>query len=110
MSRMSSKTNNMSNTLLIAIVVILCIIFMANSWVSNEIEETKKITTPAIPTVQTTRLNNALRNNSHANDESDETDYEAETGSKGEINSSVPKKKRQKIIYEIPLDDVNLVQ
>ena len=39
MSRMSSKMNNSSNTLLIAIVIILCIIFMANSWVSNEIEE-----------------------------------------------------------------------
>lgn len=107
---MASRTNNLSNTLLIVVVVIMCVIFMANSWVTHEIEETKKITTPANPTTQTMRLKNALRNNSQTNDQSAFLDSNELMSESGNELSETSKKKRQKIIYEIPLDDVNLVQ
>lgn len=107
---MASKTNNTSNTLLIAIVVVLCIIFMANSWVSGEIEGSQKITAPATVSTQPTRLNNALRNKNLAQTESALTDEDQEIQAEQIGSSPAPKKKRQKIIYEIPLDDVNLVQ
>ncbi|MGE0269000.1 MAG: hypothetical protein AB7S78_11160 [Candidatus Omnitrophota bacterium] len=107
---MAARTNNMSNTLLIVVVVILCAIFMANSWVSYEIEETKKITTPANPTTQKMRLNNALRTSSQTNDQSTFLDTSELMSEPDNELSATPKKKRQKIIYEIPLDDVNLVQ
>ncbi len=103
---MKSQSNNIGNTLLIIVVMTGCIIFMANTWVSSEMEDTRKITAPANP-LQTAQLSKPPRNNSRIQDESD-MDFDAP---KSENKfAAAPKKKRQKIIYEIPLDDVNLVQ
>ena len=103
---MRSSSNNLTNTLLIVVVIIGCVIFMANSWVSGEIENTQKITAPA-------NINQSFhkkpRNNSLANEGSTVNSNGMSSNSENEL-SAVPKQKRQKIIYEIPLDDVNLLQ
>lgn len=100
------KSHNASSALLMIAVVMLCMIFMANAWVSHEIEETQKIGAPATPAASLSPRRNML-----AQDRSGYTRSGplSETSS-DEVTSYKKTKKRQKIIYEIPLDDVHLVQ
>ena len=107
---MAAKKNNAINTLVIIIVVILCVIFMANSWVSSEIEQSN-VLSPAtaqgpVSSHKLSRIEPKTADNSHIRHQtpSDPSSVEA-VGA-----TPKKKKKRQKIIYEIPLDDVNLVQ
>ncbi|MBZ0166645.1 MAG: hypothetical protein K8I00_07535 [Candidatus Omnitrophica bacterium] len=101
------KSPNMSSAALTVVIVLLCMIFMANTWVSHEIEETQKISYPNNPH----QPQNSLRNNRLAQGRSDYTRSGAHAmASLEEVGKIKPTKKREKIIYEIPLDDVNLVQ
>lgn len=102
----SRSSNNASNALLMIAVIMLCMIFMANAWVSHEIEETKKIGTPAAPAASLSPRRNLLAHDRSAYARSDPL---SETSSQ-EVASYQKTQKRKKIIYEIPLDDVNLVQ
>lgn len=100
------KNHNASSSLLMIAVVMLCMIFMANSWVSNEIEETHKIGVPA-----PSPSSNSPRRNMLAYDRSGYVRSTPQTEAPSMEGESYRKsKKRKKIIYEIPLDDVNLLQ
>lgn len=106
MSR-KKKSANLSSAAFTVVIILLCMIFMANTWVSHEIEETQKISYPNNPQ----QPQNSLRNNRLAQGRSDFTRSGAHAmASFEEAGKIKTPKKREKIIYEIPLDDVNLVQ
>lgn len=107
---MAKKQNNAINTLVIIIVIVLCVIFMANSWVSSEIEQSNVIlpvTNQApVSSHKLSRIEPKAADNLHIRHQT------SADSSSVEASATTPKrkKKREKIIYEIPLDDVNLVQ
>jgi len=105
---MSAKKSNTINTLVVIIVVILCVIFMANTWVSSEIEQTQAISVSASPISSKKVSHN--RNVTGVMSDMDEYSYDENGDTSLSSTSGKSRKKRQKIIYEIPLDDVNLVQ
>ncbi len=105
---MSAKANKTLNTLVVLVVMIFAGIILANGWVASEMEQTQAITTPASPISTITAQKQVARSTDFADLEVSEN---LETSDVSQpTQSKTKRKKRQKIIYEIPLDDVNLVQ